>query len=200
MGASVEVGDEGVIFAVFGEILVCLKTKNVAAPPTKIAKITIIKICLKDTVNVIIFLMKRKALILILAMIPMFLFSVTTPVMAAKKRVWKATTTTVSTGGSSKFSVSARLTGWKQYLNINFRGVTSTTGVNYELIYTGSNTEQGVYGSVKASEGNTSRSLFLGTCSHGACTSHKNISNMRLTITYKTNDGQSVTKRYKVKY
>jgi hypothetical protein len=103
-------------------------------------------------------------------------------------------------GSSGKFSMSAKFTGWKQYLNISFKGVASTNGVTYELIYNGNNTEQGVYGNVKASEGNVTRSVFFGTCSHGACTAHKNISNVHLTITYKTIDGQTVTKNYKVKY
>lgn len=142
--------------------------------------------------------MERKALVLVLILVPIFLFLTTTPALAAKKRVWKATATT--SGSSSKFSVAAKLTGWKQYLNVSFRGVAGTGGITYELVYNGSNTEQGVYGNVKASEGNVSRSIFLGTCSHGACTAHKNISNMHLTITYKTIDGQSITKKYKVKY
>jgi len=58
----------------------------------------------------------------------------------------------------------------------------------------------GDYRTVKPREGNVSRSIFLGTCSHGACLSHKNISNMRLTITYKTANGQTITKKYKVRY
>ncbi len=141
--------------------------------------------------------MKWKALVLILIL----MFLVVTPVSAAKKRVWKATTVAKSAINSAgKFGVSAKLTGWKQYLNVSFKGVVSTSGVTYELIYNGNDTEQGVYGTVKPSEGNVTRSIFLGTCSHGACVSHKNISNIRLTITYKTTDGQSMVKRYKVKY
>lgn len=58
----------------------------------------------------------------------------------------------------------------------------------------------GDYRTVKPREGNVSRSIFLGTCLHGACLSHKNISNMRLTITYKTANGQTITKKYKVRY
>ena len=143
--------------------------------------------------------MKWKVLVLILTLIPIFLFSVATPVSAAKKRVWKTTTITTS-NNSSKFSISAKLTEWKQYLNLNFKGIANTAGVTYELIYNSNNTEQGIYGNVKASEGNVLRSLFLGTCSHGACVAHKNISNMHLTITYKNTTGQDITKKYKVKY
>ena len=123
------------------------------------------------------------------------------PVMAAKPRVWKSVPATkVATTGSQAFLISAKLTGWKQYLTIGFRGVATTSGITYELIYQGNATDQGVYGDVKPTEGNTSRVLFLGTCSHGACTSYKNIHDMHLTITYKTKDGQTLVKKYKVKY
>ena len=143
--------------------------------------------------------MNWKVLTLITVLTPIFLFSVIAPVSAAKKRNWKTTTMTISKS-NNKFSVSAKLTQWKQYLNLNFKGITNTTGVNYELIYNSDNTEQGVYGNVEVGEGNVLRSLFLGTCSHGACISHKNISNMHLTITYKTTTGQNILKKYKVKY
>ena len=87
-----------------------------------------------------------------------------------------------------------------QYLGLSFRGVSSTNGINYELIFNGNDNEQGVYGSVKSREGNTSRSIFLGTCSHGACTAYRNINNLKLTITFKLKNGQDLVKRYKVKY
>lgn len=134
---------------------------------------------------------------IVVGLVLMLLFLQISPVLAAKKRVWKTTSASVSSSG---FFVGAKLTGWKQYLNVSFRGVANTGGVTYELIYNGNETEQGVYGTVKPSEGNVTRSIFLGTCSHGACVSHKNISNMRLTITYKTVNGQTITKKYKVRY
>lgn len=143
--------------------------------------------------------MKVKVLVLFFLLVPAFWLFTANPVLAAKKRVWKTTAVSTS-GGSYKFSISAKLTGWKQYLTLSLKGLNSTTGVDYELIYNGSNTEQGVYGNIKASEGNAIRSIFLGTCSHGACVAHKNVSNLRLTVTYKTTTGQSVTKRYKVRY
>jgi len=114
--------------------------------------------------------------------------------------VWGAVTTRTTTSSGSGFSVGAKLTGWKQYLNVSFRGVANTTGVTYELVYNGNNTQQGVFGSIQPSEGNVTKSLFLGTCSHGACTAHKNVSEVKLTVNYKTSNGQSVTKRYRVKY
>jgi len=127
-----------------------------------------------------------------------FLFS-STPTLAAKKRVWGKSVITPA-ARSNQFSVSARLTGWKQYLNVSFKGLTNTKGVNYELIYSSNGVDQGAGGRIEASENSVSKSIFMGTCSYMVCTAHKNISNVRLIITYQTSSGQSVTKKYKVKY
>lgn len=124
-------------------------------------------------------------------------FTFVFPALAAKPRVWKPVST--KSGGGVP-SVAAKITGWKQYLNLNFRGVSSTNGINYELIFNGNGNEQGVYGSVKPGEGNSTRSLFLGTCSHGVCTAYRNINNLRLTVTFKLKSGQDLVKRYKVRY
>lgn len=143
--------------------------------------------------------MKKFNYVLFLIFGAFLIFSTATPVEAAKKRVWGKTIVTPATK-SGAVSVSAKLTGWKQYLNVSFKGVAGTTGVNYQLIYTSNGIDQGAGGGVNASDGNVSRSLFLGTCSHGACVAHKNISNVRLAVTYQTLAGQSVTKNYRVKY
>ena len=141
--------------------------------------------------------MKTRILILIFIVISVFLLSsLNTPVLAAKKRIWSSTPIV----GISGPSVSATLTGWKQYLNLSFRGLANTNGLSYELIFSGNNLDQGIYDTIKPSGGNITRSLFLGTCSHGACTPYKNINNLRLTVTYKMKNGQTVVKKYKVKY
>lgn len=127
----------------------------------------------------------------------LFVFSIL-PVDAAKKRVFKAGA--VSTSTSVTPTVSARLTGWKQYLSLSFRGVAATTGITYELTYAGNGTEQGVFGNIKPEEGNVTRTLFLGTCSNKVCVPHKNVGNLRITITYKLKSGQSLVKKYKVRY
>ncbi|HEX9008593.1 MAG TPA: hypothetical protein VF837_05020 [Patescibacteria group bacterium] len=119
------------------------------------------------------------------------------PALAAKKRAWNKASSSSSL--YSPFSVSAKFTGWKQYLNLSFRGLGNTKGVSYNVIYSSNGIDQAL-GGINANEKSTSRSVFLGTCSHGACTAHKNISNMRLMITYQTLDGQNITKNYKVRY
>jgi len=139
-------------------------------------------------------MVKRIGLVLIL-----LVFCLAQPAMAAKKRVWSSVPVSSSGGGGAP-GVSARLSGWKQYLNLSFRGISGTNGVNYELIYNGNGNEQGVYGSVKASEGNAGRKIFLGTCSHLACTSYKNINSLKLTVTFMLKNGQESVKRYRVRY
>lgn len=139
-------------------------------------------------------MIKRIGLILVV-----LIFALVTPAIAAKPRVWKSASTN-SGGSGGAPGVSARITGWKQYLNISFRGVSGTNGINYELIYNGNDNEQGVYGSVKPSEGNSTRSIFLGTCSHGACTAYRNINSLKLTVTFMLKNGQELVKRYRVRY
>lgn len=143
--------------------------------------------------------MKKRNYLLILALATVLLFSTTTPTLAAKKRVWSKTTVT-SAAGSGQFSVSAKLTGWKQYLNVTFKGLANTKGVNYELVYSSNGVDQGAGGRIEASGNSVSKSIFMGTCSYLVCTAHKNVSNVRFTVTYQTTGGQNVTKKYKVKY
>lgn len=114
--------------------------------------------------------------------------------MAAKKRVWSKTVVASGPG------VSARLTKWKQYVNLGFYGLNKVATVQYELTYNGNNTEQGVFGDIKVEKNSVGREIFMGTCSHGACVAHKNVSNLRLTITYKMKDGKQVVKKYKIRY
>lgn len=140
----------------------------------------------------------RKSLFL-LALSVFFLFSASNPVLAAKKRVWgKSVITTPVKGGN--LIVSAKFSGWKQYLNVSFRGVKNTQGVIYELIYTSNGIDQAAGGGVANNLDAVTKTIFLGTCSHAACTAHKNISNVRLKITYLSTGGQSIVKNFKVKY
>jgi hypothetical protein len=131
-----------------------------------------------------------------------FSLSATKPTLAVKKRVWKSlpVSTKSSTVVSGAPSVSAKLTGWKQYLQLTFKNASAATNITYELTYNGNGQEQGVFGSLNPSEGNPSRSLFLGTCSHNVCVSHKNVNTVRLAITYQLKSGQEIVKRYKIKY
>ena len=85
-------------------------------------------------------------------------------------------------------------------MNVSFKGVSNAKDIAYELIYASNGVDQGAGGRVFSNEGNVTKSLFLGSCSYRVCTAHKNVSNVRLRITYQTTGGQSVVKNYKVRY
>lgn len=123
-------------------------------------------------------------------------------IQAAKTRVWtttKTTTTkTTTTASRPNFRVSFRSD--RRALNVNFYSLSSASSTSYELTYMGNGLDQGVVGSTNKAEGSSaSRLLLFGTCSHGVCTYHKNISGMQLTITSKLNSGKTLVKRYKIK-
>lgn len=128
----------------------------------------------------------------------MILITVPGKVEAAKPRVWTKTATTVTSSSGGPW-VSAKLTKWKQYVFLTFGGMGNVQTVDYELTYSGNRMEQGVWGTIKGGA-NASRELFMGTCSHGACVAHKNISGVKLALTYKMKDGKTTVKRYKVRY
>lgn len=128
-----------------------------------------------------------------------FVFFGNTPALAAKKRVWGKTIVTTASR-NNPLTISAKFSGWKQYLNVSFRGVANTKDITYEIIYASNGVDQGAGGRVNSNEGNVTKSLFLGTCSYRVCTAHKNINNVRLRVSYLTSNGQNVVKNYKVKY
>jgi hypothetical protein len=78
--------------------------------------------------------------------------------------------------------------------------VKSTKAISYELIYASNGVDQGAGGSIPTDKDSVTKSIFLGTCSFAVCTSHKNVSNVRLRITYVLTNGQTVVKNFKVKY
>ena len=117
---------------------------------------------------------------------------------AAKKRVY-GSTSVVSAARS--VVVSPKLRRDHGALLLNISGLSLAKSVSYELTYTGSGQEQGVFGNIDpATSGNSiSRSLYFGTCSHNVCTPHYGVKNTRLTVIIKTTAGKTITKRYRVK-
>jgi len=125
--------------------------------------------------------------------------SFSTPSLAAKKRVY-GSVSTVSTSSKS-VAVSPRLRRDRGALLLNISGLSSTKSVTYELTYTGSGQDQGVFGTIDpATSGNsTSRSLYFGTCSHNVCTPHYGVTGVRLSVIIKTSAGKTITRRYRIK-
>lgn len=118
---------------------------------------------------------------------------------AAKKRVY-GSTSVVSTSSKS-VAVSPRLRRDRGALLLNVSGLSGAKSLTYELTYTGSGQDQGVFGSIDpaTSGASTSRSLYFGTCSHNVCNPHTGVKNARLAVTIKTNAGKTITRRYRIK-
>lgn len=101
---------------------------------------------------------------------------------------------------ASGFYVSPKLRADRQALNIYFGNLSRVKSVSYVLTYTGNGSDQGIMGSIDASNGNTtSRELLFGTCSTSVCTYHSNISNMKLEVTVEQLSGKRTLKRYRIK-
>lgn len=139
--------------------------------------------------------MKKNFCLLFFIVLSALFFIQPNPVLAAKKRVFK------SVGSSSAVGTPAVYLSLRRdrlALNLSFVNLKATKSATYELTYLGSGIDQGVFGSVKPTESGR-RSLYFGTCSHAVCNPHKNIQNMRLTVKFTLNNGQTISKRYKIK-
>jgi hypothetical protein len=136
----------------------------------------------------------RKLLIGLSFIIYMVLF--TTPISAAKLRVWKS-----GGGGTVGISYSsAKLSRTTNSIIITFQNLTDVKRIQYELSYLTNGTAQGAMGTITPTGlVSDSRDLYFGTCSHGVCTPHYNITNATLLITTQLNSGGTNTKRYRIK-
>ncbi len=82
---------------------------------------------------------------------------------------------------------------------INLFNLNKVDKVSYVLSYVGSGQTQGVVGSFAPTANSDSRELLFGTCSHGVCKYHENLSNAHLTLNFTLKAGSVVTKRYRLK-
>lgn len=144
--------------------------------------------------------MKRKNdLLRLLCFLGVLAFALVTArqeVLAKKKIVFSSGTTSAGRG----FIISPRLRKDRRALLVTFSNLNVVNSFTYELTYLGSGVDQGVFGSVTPKgEASTSRELLFGTCSHGVCRYHTNISGMKFKVTATLKNGQTINKRYKVK-
>jgi len=100
---------------------------------------------------------------------------------------------------SKTVAVSPRYLPGKSGLKVFFGSLQNATSVSYILTYETNGKAEGVSGSVKPSEGNTSRDLLFATCSSGVCNNHGKITNMRLEVTSKLKSGKTSIKRYRMR-
>jgi hypothetical protein len=117
-------------------------------------------------------------------------------VNAAKLRIKK------STGGSgtSLSYSSAKLSRSTNSIIVTFQNLTNTKRVQYELNYLANGVQQGAMGTISTTGlVSDSRDLYFGTCSHGVCTPHYNITNATLVVTAQLTSGSTNTKRYRIK-
>ena len=117
---------------------------------------------------------------------------------AAKKFVPKKSTVKYTSVGGIPAAVSYRPD--RLGLNLSFRNFTGLESVYYSFTYNTNGMVQGIGGKVTASNNPTvARELLFGTCSRGVCRYHYNLSDARLVLTAKYNNGRTATKSYRIK-
>jgi len=124
------------------------------------------------------------------------------PVLAAKKRVAKTTSVqrTVSSGGGGVSYSKARLNRATNSVALTFMNVDKVKRIDYMLSYKANGMSQGAGGAVVANgQATDSRDLYFGTCSHGVCTPHRNITGATLVVTTTLTTGGTNVKRYRIK-
>jgi len=115
----------------------------------------------------------------------------------AKKKIGAGGSAVVTSAG---FTIWPRLRKDRRALLVTFSNLNLVSSFTYELTYLGSGIDQGVYGQVTPKgENSTSRELLFGTCSHGVCRYHTNITGMKFKVTATLTNGQILTKKYRVK-
>lgn len=134
--------------------------------------------------------------ILILLLVSLSLLAVPS-VFASKPRVRSTVTKTIATtSGYSK----ARLSRNTNSVVVTFVNLSNVKSISYTLSYTAGGTQQGAMGNISPSAAATeTRDLYFGTCSHGVCTPHRNISGATLTIQTSLKNGKVNTKIYRIK-
>jgi len=101
---------------------------------------------------------------------------------------------------TSGLAVSVRLRADRKALNVAFANLDKVKEVTYTLSYQANGKEEGVYGTINSSSGNTAAREFLfGTCSSGVCRYHTNISQMKFEVVAELFTGKKTIKRYRIR-
>lgn len=136
---------------------------------------------------------------LTLSLLFFFFFSFSDETWALKTRTRSQTSTRTYTA-SNRITTSVRFTSGKTGLVISFSGLNNATSVNYSLTYNTNGIPQGAMGTITSPQVVTdSRELLFGTCSHGVCRYHTNITNAKLVITAKLRSGYTTRKTYRLR-
>lgn len=133
--------------------------------------------------------------LLIILLLSVSVFVIHTEVRAARTRV--RTTRSVVAGVTYS---SARLSRPTNSVVVTFLHLDRVSRVSYTLSYMANGISQGAMGSLApAGQVSDSRDLYFGTCSHGVCTPHYNISGATLLVASTLKSGGTNTKRYRIK-
>ena len=149
--------------------------------------------------------MKKLNIILFIIFLSSLVFPLSA--MAARKRV-RVKPAAKSGGGGAPVrrsayggaSSSVKLRGDRKAIILTLSNMGGVNSVSYQLTYIANGVSQGVMGKIDPNlEPTASRELLFGTCSHGVCTYHTNISNMKLTVSSHLASGITVIKPYRIK-
>lgn len=134
----------------------------------------------------------RRTVVVFLALALLFTLPYT---VTAKKKLGQK----VTTGRSTGVAISPRLRGDRKALVVYFSGLSQANSVSYTLSYEANSLPQGVGGTITPSQNTAQRELLFGTCSKNVCTYHRNITDMRFTVTSNLKSGKKVTKPFRIK-
>lgn len=96
--------------------------------------------------------------------------------------------------------VSTQVARDKKSVSLYFSNLQKTSSVFYTLNYLNSGKKEGAGGSINTKgKFSLSRKLLFATCSSGVCRYHKNIKNVKLTVTVTFKDGTQKTFTYTIK-
>lgn len=143
----------------------------------------------------------KKKLLFFLVTILLFLWP--TEVWAAKERPprgnQKTTTVRRTYSPTRGVKTSVQFRPDRLGLLVNFADFGSAVSVTYSLTYTTNGILQGVRGTISPETAAEQREILFGTCSHGVCRYHYNITNARLVIDSRFSSGLIVRKPYRIK-
>ena len=133
---------------------------------------------------------------LLLPLLLLLLFLLSSPCQAARKRTRKpkAQTAYVSRGVKCKVGLRSDHLG----LLISCYDFTDVASVRYNLVYQSNQVTRGAGGTTQIGD-TSAKQLLFGTCSGAVCTFHENISNARLSIVSTLSNGTTVLKPYRIK-
>ena len=142
--------------------------------------------------------------VLLFFLIASFFFLWPSDARAAKQRPPRGSTKTTAPVGKTSSNTRGvkaqiRFRADRRGLLINFSEFNNINSVTYVLTYTSNGVPQGVRGTVTAETATDQKELLFGTCSHGVCRYHTNITNAHLIIDSKLSSGLIIRKPYRIK-